>query len=81
VHRTEECQEGEKYLLFKKSFGIIVWRNPRNARSAWEIEIFKEIKLRRDNTSNEWVIDLSQFIKLRQDSVFKCTSETQRTGS
>jgi hypothetical protein len=35
-------------FIFKKSFELS-YRNPRNARSAWEIKIFKEIKLRRDS--------------------------------
>jgi len=36
-------------LFFEKSFEQS-YRNPRNARSVWEIKIFKEIKIKRDST-------------------------------
>jgi hypothetical protein len=50
--RVEERQEGEKGF-FSRIFGSEFDEFPRKARSAWEIEIFGEIKLRRGSTFQE----------------------------
>jgi hypothetical protein len=50
--RTEECQEGGKEF-FSRIFGSEFDEFPGKARSAWEIEIFEEIKLRRGSTFQE----------------------------
>jgi hypothetical protein len=58
--RTKERQEDKKGL-FSRIFGSEFDEFPRKERSAWEIEIFGEIKLRRSSTfqearmrSNKW---------------------------
>jgi hypothetical protein len=40
---------GREEFISKKSFDLS-YRNPENARCAWEIEILLRTKLRRDNT-------------------------------
>jgi hypothetical protein len=50
--RVKDCQEGEKGL-FSRIFRSEFDEFPIKARSAWEIEIFGEIKLRRSNTFQE----------------------------
>jgi hypothetical protein len=47
--RSKEFQEGEKQF-FSRTFRSEFDKFPRKERSAWEIEIFGEIKLRRRNT-------------------------------
>jgi hypothetical protein len=49
VHRARRTPGGREEFLFKKSFGSEFDEIPENARCVWEIEIFEEIKLRRDN--------------------------------
>jgi len=50
--RAKGCQEGEKKFS-SKIFGYEFDKFPRKLKSSWEIEIYEEIKLRRDSTFQE----------------------------
>jgi hypothetical protein len=57
--RTKERQDSRKGF-FSRIFGSEVDDFLRKARSAWEIEIFEEIKLRRDSNFQRSVNEIQE---------------------